>query len=132
ARVPRAFVDATVAFANAARLAPAPPPRPRAATDVSVELVSRAEIQSGDTSVTEELVALDDRMIAISSRLRATPRRAIVLLDAGATYRIGPNRLHVELARRLARDGDLVLRIDQSGIGDSAPRDGAPDDDVYG
>jgi alpha/beta superfamily hydrolase len=129
AKVPRAIVDATVAFAAAAPPAHA---KPHAGSTPPVELVARAEIQSGDTSVTEELVALDDRMIAIASRLRATPRRAIVLLDAGAIYRIGPNRLHVALARRLARDGDLVLRIDQSGIGDSTPRDGAPDDDVYG
>jgi pimeloyl-ACP methyl ester carboxylesterase len=48
---------------------------------------------------------------------------AVVLLNAGIIHRVGPNRMNVELARRLARLGYLVLRFDLSGIGDSEPRD---------
>ena len=52
---------------------------------------------------------------------------ALVLLNAGATHRIGPNRLHVRLARRLAAAGTLVLRFDTAGVGDSETRrDGMP------
>ena len=55
------------------------------------------------------------------------PRRAIILLNAGTTHRVGPNRLYVRIARRLARAGLIGLRFDLSGIGDSSVRrDGMP------
>jgi dienelactone hydrolase len=55
---------------------------------------------------------------------RAPARRtlAIVLLNAGLVHRVGPNRLYVTLARRLAEMGHPALRVDLSGIGDSPPR----------
>lgn len=47
----------------------------------------------------------------------------IVLLNAGILHRVGANRLHVTIARRLAAKGYTVVRMDLSGIGDSAPRE---------
>lgn len=47
---------------------------------------------------------------------------AVLLLNAGLIHRIGPNRLYVKLARRLAQLGHLVLRFDLSGVGDSRAR----------
>jgi pimeloyl-ACP methyl ester carboxylesterase len=44
---------------------------------------------------------------------------AIVILNAGFVHRVGPNRLHVKMAREMAGIGFLVLRFDFSGIGDS-------------
>ena len=44
----------------------------------------------------------------------------MLLLNSGLLHRVGPYRLHVSLARRLASFGFLVLRFDLSGIGDSA------------
>lgn len=44
---------------------------------------------------------------------------AVLLLNAGILHRVGPNRLYVEIARRLARSGFAVLRFDVWGIGDS-------------
>jgi len=55
----------------------------------------------------------------------------IVLLNSGAVHRVGPNRLWVELARRWAARGATVLRVDLSGLGDSAPRPGAGENVVY-
>ena len=49
-------------------------------------------------------------------------RPALVFLNAGLVHRVGPNRLHVRLARDAARRGFVSLRFDLSGIGDSAPR----------
>lgn len=43
----------------------------------------------------------------------------MVFLNAGFTHHIGPQRLHVQLARRLAALGYTSLRFDYSGIGDS-------------
>ena len=49
----------------------------------------------------------------------------MVLLNAGLLHRVGPSRLHVQVARRLAAQGFQALRFDFSGIGDSeARRDG--------
>lgn len=51
--------------------------------------------------------------------------RGIVLLNAGLLHRVGPSRLHVQIARRMAACGYVALRFDFSGIGDSdARRDG--------
>ena len=58
--------------------------------------------------------------------------RAIVMLSAGAVHHIGPNRLYTTLARRWAARGHLCLRVDLTGIGDTPPRAGAPENVVYG
>jgi hypothetical protein len=42
-----------------------------------------------------------------------------LFLNAGLDHRVGPNRLYVTLARRLAEAGVASLRFDFSGIGDS-------------
>lgn len=49
-------------------------------------------------------------------------RPAVLLLNAGLIHRVGPNRLHVRLARRMAAEGFLSIRIDLSGRGDSDVR----------
>jgi pimeloyl-ACP methyl ester carboxylesterase len=46
----------------------------------------------------------------------------VILLNAGLIHHVGPRRIHVRLARRLAGRGLRVLRIDLSGIGDSESR----------
>ena len=51
-----------------------------------------------------------------------TPPPAVVLLNAGIVHRVGPNRMHVSLARALAPAGISSLRFDMSGIGDSPSR----------
>jgi pimeloyl-ACP methyl ester carboxylesterase len=52
----------------------------------------------------------------------AAGRPAILLLNAGVIHRIGPHRKSVQIARRLAAEGFVVMRFDQSGLGDSEPR----------
>jgi pimeloyl-ACP methyl ester carboxylesterase len=60
----------------------------------------------------------------------ATPvagaRRAVIFSNIGMHHRVGPFRIYVELARRLAASGFPVLRFDLAGMGDSAPRHDAP------
>jgi len=58
-------------------------------------------------------------------------RRAVILLNAGATYHIGSGRVYVSLARRWAHRGYVVLRMDLAGLGDSATRPGQPDNEVF-
>ena len=44
---------------------------------------------------------------------------AIIMLNAGLIHKIGPNRLHVKMARAFEQLGFTSLRFDLSGIGDS-------------
>jgi hypothetical protein len=52
----------------------------------------------------------------------ATDRPAVVIFNAGAVHRVGPNRVSVTLARELAACGFACLRFDLEGIGDSVLR----------
>lgn len=47
-----------------------------------------------------------------------------LILNAGIVHRAGPFRIHVNIARQLAELGFSTLRLDLSGLGDSAPRTG--------
>ncbi|HEX3848094.1 MAG TPA: alpha/beta fold hydrolase [Steroidobacteraceae bacterium] len=58
-------------------------------------------------------------------------RRVVILLNAGATYHIGSSRMYVSLARRWAQRGYCVLRMDLSGLGESRPRAGCDDNNVF-
>jgi len=58
-------------------------------------------------------------------------RRAVILLNAGADYHIGANRMYVPLARDWARHGYVALRMDLGGIGDSGTTPGRPDNEVF-
>lgn len=71
--------------------------------------------------VTETLHGFGDGLVGTITRpLGRTPRStALVLLNAGLVHRMGPFRLYVQMARRLAAQGYVVLRFDQSGLGDS-------------
>jgi len=46
---------------------------------------------------------------------------ACVLYNMGATYRAGPRRINVKIAREMAKLGITSIRFDLSGLGDSAP-----------
>lgn len=47
---------------------------------------------------------------------------AAIILNAAMLHRVGPFRMSVDLARRLAQRGIAVLRFDLAGIGDSVAR----------
>jgi hypothetical protein len=46
----------------------------------------------------------------------------VILLNSGILHHVGPSRLYVSLARRLAAEGHVAFRFDFSGIGDSESR----------
>jgi pimeloyl-ACP methyl ester carboxylesterase len=54
-------------------------------------------------------------------RRRRRELPGVVFSNAGLVHRVGANRLHVTLARKLAAKGIASLRFDHSGIGDSPP-----------
>lgn len=47
-----------------------------------------------------------------------------IILSAGMLHRVGPSRMHIPIARKLAGMGFPVLRIDLAGKGDSPVREG--------
>lgn len=55
----------------------------------------------------------------------------VLLLSSGAERHIGPHRLWVPLARQRASRGEVVLRLDLPGLGDSPERPGEPETDLY-
>jgi len=66
--------------------------------------------------------AAEARLLGLLSRPAGPPtEEGIVLLNAGIVHRIGPHRLNVKIARRLADAGSACLRFDLSGLGDSPP-----------
>ncbi len=75
-----------------------------------------------DAVIREQVLQLGGNrtLVAIASEptvARGLP--AVLLVNAGVIHRIGPHRLHVQLARRLAEAGNLAVRMDLSGVGDS-------------
>ena len=61
----------------------------------------------------------DEQLVGILTHPEAASSTAVTILNAGVLHRIGPHRLHVLLARRLAELGFHALRLDLGGIGDS-------------
>ena len=96
-------------------------------------------VDSGGVRVRERLVAVPAGASADAPALaavlvepdapRAGARRGVVLLSSAQERRIGPHRLLVSQARKLAANGDVVLRLDIAGVGDSPAR-ATPDPDA--
>ncbi|HEX3870439.1 MAG TPA: alpha/beta fold hydrolase [Pirellulales bacterium] len=55
----------------------------------------------------------------------------ILILNAGSTYRAGPGRLNVFLARQMAARGYRCVRMDVRGLGDSVLADSTRENDCY-
>jgi hypothetical protein len=87
------------------------------------------ELTVGDAVVRERSLAIEQpfgRLFGVLTEptVSETTDLGVVLLNAGAIRRIGPNRMWVELARRWAARGVPSLRLDLEGLGDSDGDDG--------
>ena len=98
---------------------------------VAATLPTRAHLEGVVESA--EFVDEQRRVFGVLANPESPPsrRRGLLLLNAGVAHHIGSNRLYVTLARRWARLGHAVLRLDLSGIGDSGARAGERESDAY-
>lgn len=85
----------------------------------------QAVFSEGDTAIRESAIFLGDEaqifgIVCEPSEPRALDT-AVLLVNGGHNHRSGINRNYTEWARRLARAGHLVLRMDLRGLGDSPP-----------
>lgn len=137
ATLPQQMLDATRDWLARLKCLPSPAQgagtiAPRQAARVpSPQLV----LAGDDGSVTERPIFLDEKRglfgIVTEPRRGETRRRAVIFLNTGADHHIGASRMYVSLARRWALMGYHVLRMDLSGLGDSRPRAGRPDNEVF-
>ena len=68
---------------------------------------------------------------ADAATARGRADTAVLMLNVGGNYRIGPNRNYVKMARALAASGYTALRMDLSGIGDSRTEAGFSSSSMY-
>lgn len=86
---------------------------------------SDATLQQDGTPIIERICRFgpDNQLFGILSVTTADnidrQKPAIVFLNSGSVHQVGPNRLYVTLARKLATLGHPCLRLDLQGLGDS-------------
>lgn len=144
--VPAEMLSAALAWLEGVTAQPAtiPGDRPTPAAEQTLSRVFGDSIQLPATPqarwpVVEQALQLEpDRRVfgiltrpKLPSHTQLPPGRGIVLLNAGGTHHIGPNRMYVTLARHWASCGHAVLRLDLSGIGESAPRPEEAENTIY-
>jgi pimeloyl-ACP methyl ester carboxylesterase len=135
AKPPQEMLQATRAWLLNLRQQ-APPRTPVAdARPPAAELLLEGESADSEDLVTESgvLLGADQAMFGIltAPRRDENRRRAVILLNIGADYHIGASRMYVSLARRWARRGYYVLRLDFAGLGDSNTRAGRIENEVF-
>ncbi|HYC36419.1 MAG TPA: alpha/beta fold hydrolase [Usitatibacter sp.] len=94
----------------------------------------RSSIRLPDAPISEETCRFGDgaRLFGILARKSADPDRpAVLLFNAGSVHHVGPGRVYVTIARRLAALGFPCLRFDLEGLGDSVGGEGARENHPY-
>jgi dienelactone hydrolase len=124
AAVPRATIERSLSWLEQCAGEPAPAEPLRAAEVAS----SSITFGPAGSELRETLVSYDTPrgrfagVLTEPAEAAAPPPVCIVLPNAGAIRRSGPNRMWTELARRAAATGVAAIRVDAPGLGD-APGD---------
>lgn len=102
--------------------------------DVSVPVLSLAGNDASPDIIEQPVFFGEDTAlfgIVSEPQLNERARRGVILLNAAVDPHFGAGRRYVSLARRWARNGYVVLRMDLAGIGDSATRTNCRNDEVF-
>jgi alpha-beta hydrolase superfamily lysophospholipase len=118
AQIPRTTFDRVVQWVQSLQTAPGTPPIETLDAETSVAI--------GQARETPMRFGPDESLFGILSRpSRPLPSGpAVLLVNTSANPRWGNARIAVDLARSLAADGVISLRMDAPGMGDSAPQTG--------
>jgi pimeloyl-ACP methyl ester carboxylesterase len=134
-RVPEAVLSEVTAWLEDGEQRAVPAVRGQAADPVA--LAESVALRTGDVEIVETPLTIPLEFGNLSGIL-TTPREGgspvgLVLLNAGAMRRVGPNRMWVEAARRWAERGVPSLRLDVEAIGeaDGAVSPYGKDDALY-
>lgn len=111
--------------------------RSSAPTDMGAEAFSPSLLLHDESSagLVEQPVVLRSAPLLFGIVTEPAPaevrRRGVILLNSGGDHHIGPRRFHVTLARDWAKRGYVVMRMDLSGLGDSAAQPGKPRNELF-
>ncbi|MGY4828022.1 alpha/beta fold hydrolase [Sphaerotilaceae bacterium SBD11-9] len=125
--VPQQIVDGVVACLGEWR-SQAGAPTAAAAQAPGAEVLVRGRVRETAVHITTGVSPLFG---VLTREEGAGAQPAVLMLNSGSVHHIGPNRLWVRLAREWVGRGVTVLRLDVSGIADSAPQPGAEENIVY-
>lgn len=117
-----AAINATAMTAAASVSAPAPSLPSRCITDGALE----TPLSFGPTHKLFGILTQPACSVPLPATANSHPDAAILMITVAANHRIGPNRLHVALARSWAAAGYTSFRFDLAGIGDSRVATGFP------
>lgn len=127
--VPASIIDAATRWMTRLRHAvPAPRAMPAGDAMPKRELLLRPRAGAAGPEVREQVYTVKTAGASLVGVLStaadgiASQRHGILLLPPGGDRRIGSGRLFAHAARKLAAQGHAVLRLDLSGLGDSAAR----------
>jgi len=118
------IVEWAMGAAGATRGGSGPPPVPQLAAGCEADGIRREVRRFGP----------GQRLFGVLYRPAvppAAPLPAVLMLTGGVVPRTGANRMYVELAGRLALSGHAVLRMDISGIAESAVVEGQQPNELF-
>jgi alpha-beta hydrolase superfamily lysophospholipase len=119
-------VSAAAAAGGVTKATIPPGARMRIRSKSGVDLTERATFIDSDRTLFGIVTERVEAIVEATSNAHA-----VILLNCGATNHIGPNRLSVDLARKWAAKGYVVLRLDITGLGDSGGHSGDLRNHVY-
>ena len=114
-------------------------PLPVSSLESSDEIAFDFRDEAGNAVALEERAVrfgTDAHLFGVMSHRRGEREGArdlpvVVFLNAGAVHHVGPNRLYVNLARRLGAAGFHCLRFDVESLGDSVRRSPGKENESY-
>jgi alpha/beta superfamily hydrolase len=126
--VSQSLIEQTAAWVCALGAAAGLKASPLATPEEHARTLHFAGVRETPVTIATEEAAL---FAILSESERRPSRRAVILLNTGLARRIGPARVYVTWARRWAREGTAVLRLDLPGLGDSDVQPGRLENEAY-
>ena len=116
----------TATYTTAMTAASVPPPAPSQPSHCITKGARETPLSFGPAHSLFGILTQPAYSVPVPVPANLHPDTAILMITVAANHRIGPNRLHVALARSWAAAGYASFRFDLAGIGDSRVATGFP------